>query len=127
MRRATLALAAAILTAAVIPVAAQPDTVTPDVRCLMIGMAMTNAPDPKIRTGGLMAIYYYLGRLDPKLPAAQLEARIRAEARAMTQDKAKADAQRCGQQLTARQSGLQAMAKRLAPPAPPAKGPPPKL
>jgi hypothetical protein len=76
---------------------AQADQYTADVRCLLVSMRlMVAAGDENVKTAAMFANLYYFGRLDGRVPPAELESRLRDEISRMTPETANEEALRCG-------------------------------
>jgi hypothetical protein len=71
-----------------------------DVRCVVVGLRMVEMTAPQARAAGMMLSVYYLGRLDSRVPDAEVEGLIEKEAREMTEAQFRANAVRCGKALT---------------------------
>jgi hypothetical protein len=110
--------------------AARADETTDDVHCLVVFMQMSNAKEQAARTGGLIGSFYYLGKLDQRSRGLDLESLIVTEVAKSTEASFKADAARCGADMTKRgqdaadlgkalQQHAQQMEKPGAKPAPP--------
>lgn len=99
MKRAILGALAAL---AVTGGAARADETSDDVRCLVVFMRLSNAPAEASRTGGLIGTFYYLGKLDQRSRSLDLETLIETEMAKMTEASFKADAERCGSDMTRR-------------------------
>jgi hypothetical protein len=78
-----------------------PDTIA-DVRCLAVGLRISQSPDPAQKNAGLMVTLYYLGRLDGRTPTLGLEDLIAQEIEKMNDAVFRAEAMRCGNHLTVR-------------------------
>jgi hypothetical protein len=86
---------------------------TPDVRCMIVGMRMGQVPGATAQTAGIMAIFYYLGRLDALSPKPDLEALIESEVVKMSPDDLKSEAVRCGSEITEKGKQLQVIGQHL--------------
>src|SRR5689334_21642795 len=77
--------------------------ITDDVRCFGLTLQMMQSQNCTEQMAGTMAHSYYLGRIDGRMPELDLEERVIAELPNMTKpDFFKAEATRCGPQMTAR-------------------------
>jgi hypothetical protein len=76
-----------------------------DIQCLVLGLQMAQSPDNAQNSTAMMVTFYYLGRLDGRNPALDLENRIIDETSAMSKLPA-SDLNkirtRCGSELTTR-------------------------
>lgn len=115
MRRVAclLALTAGVAAAAG-PVAAQAPLTADqaDVRCLMVMQVV--ARDPKVKEQGTKGVIFYTGRLSGRGAMSRIEAIIKAEAAKMSPQQARAELQRCSNDLNARGQELNAVNQRLA-------------
>lgn len=110
---------------------ARADETSDDVRCLIVFMRMSNAQEQPARTGGLIGSFYYLGKLDQRSRGLDLEKLIEGETAKMTEASFKADAARCGRDMTRRGQDAADLGKALrqhaqeveTPGAPPAQAP----
>jgi len=93
--------------------AARADETTDDVHCLVVFMQMSNAKEQAARTGGLIGSFYYLGKLDQRSRGLDLENLIVAEIAKSTEASFKADATRCGRDMTQRGQDAAALGKAL--------------
>lgn len=121
MRRAVLALVAALTLSAVAPQAmAQTPTDRADVRCLL---ALTVAGrDPRNKEAAAAGTQYFMGRLDGRAIGAKLEPTMLAESKALNSGPAiQAELTRCAAQLNKRGAEMKATFQRLQAQA----GPPP--
>lgn len=122
----TLATAAFLWAALGAPAIAAPEEseATTELRCILLSGNMASAKDPQARQAGMMMAFYFLGRLDKKFSAAELQKRLTTEAETITADKLRAAATTCGEQLKARGAFLEDLGGKLsaAAPKPAAKG-----
>lgn len=133
MKRLILGVLAALTLA--VTGGARADETSDDVRCLVVFMRMSNAQEQASRTGGLIGTFYYLGKLDQRSRGLDLENLIEAEMAKATEASFKADAARCGRDMTRRgqdaadlgkalhQRALEREAPGAKPAAPPAEDP----
>jgi hypothetical protein len=87
--------------------------VVADVRCMMVGFSLGQTHDASTQTAGLMAAYYYLGRLDGRSPKPDLETLVAQQADLMTPAVVKSEAVRCGGELTETGKRLQVVGQHL--------------
>jgi hypothetical protein len=96
-------------------VAAPADTeATTELRCILLSGNMASAPDPQARQAGMMMAFYFLGRLDKKFSAAELQKRLLAEAAGIDAEKLRAAATTCGEQLKTRGAFLEDLGSKLS-------------
>ena len=100
------------MTALSTPAAAQ-DAVEADLRCLVVGYALSGSEQETHKSAAVPFSLYYLGRVDGRSPAIDLGKRLGDLATSMTSDDLKADAARCGADYQRRASALQAAGKTL--------------
>ena len=93
--------------------AARADETSDDVRCLVIFMQMSNAQAQAAQTGGLIGSFYYMGKLDGRAQGTDLEKLILDETTQMTEASFKADAKRCGDDMTRRGQAAADLGKAL--------------
>ena len=112
------ALALGALPAAAAPAAADPTTT--DLRCLFVSGALAQSDDPDLKNIGTLSLFYFWGRIEGRMPAAQIAPRLIAEAKTMTPDDVKAQAQVCANMSKAAIQSLSdisdALQKSLGPP-----------
>lgn len=85
-----------------------------DVRCVIVGIWMTNSTNLAQRAAGPMLSAYYIGRLDGRHPDFDLENAIMGELpKMMIQAEFVANAHRCGRDLTAMGGRLTVVGKDL--------------
>ncbi len=92
---------------------AQADETSNDVRCLVIFMQMSNAQAQAAQTGGLIGSFYYMGKLDGRSQGLDLEKLILTEVANMSENSFKADAARCGNDMTRRGQAAADLGKAL--------------
>lgn len=74
---------------------AAPDATTTDLRCLMVSAMLAQGDDPDLKDIGTLSLYYFWGRLEGHVPAADVAQRLIAQAKTMTPDDLKAQARNC--------------------------------
>jgi hypothetical protein len=84
-----------------------------DVRCMIVAMQMGQVPGATAQTAGLLAMYYYLGRLDGRAPDADLATLIEDEVRDWTAADNQSESLRCGSEITTMGRRLQVIGERL--------------
>lgn len=89
--------------------AANDDATEADVRCVVVAMRMGSSDNPQMKTAGMIASMYFLGRVDSRNPDLDLETRIIDDLQKMTPEDLRAESQRCGNILTARGAALKTM------------------
>ena len=129
--RPALLLAAAVALGAV-PAAASPTrppvtgaasgeaTTTTNLRCLFVSGALAQSDDPELKNIGTLSLFYFWGRIEGRMPAGDVAPRLIDEARKMTPDEVKAQAQTCASMSRAASQTLSdisdALQKALGPP-----------
>ena len=82
---------------------AQPPSETvADVQCLVVGAQLAASPDQQQKLVGSMMAIYFLGRIDGRSPAVELQELLKQEATKLTGSELGRAARRCGAQLSAR-------------------------
>ena len=84
-----------------------------DVRCMIVATQMGQVPGAAAQTAGLLAMYYYLGRLEGRAPDADLATLIEDEVRTWTAADNQSERMRCGSEITAMGKRLQVIGERL--------------
>ena len=110
MRSALLTAAAALALAALPPLAAaqaQDAQTTSDIRCVIVAGTLAQNDDPQLKSLGTTSLLYFWGRLEGRGATANAAAQIIEEARKMTADDVKAQAQTCGNMVSAAGQSLQ--------------------
>ena len=88
---------------------------TPDLRCLTISFRLAGSDEAQIRQAGLIAGYYYLGKVDGSAPALDLETAIHDSDLTLSDPQfAAAEARRCGAELQARGREIIEIGNRLS-------------
>ena len=109
-----LMIAAAAMTAqAPAPAAPASDQNGRDARCLIVSSALTDSDDAEVRTAGLIAAQYYLGRIDGRSPGVDLEALLIREAERLPPADQQALLTSCGAVLEQRGKALEAIGDRM--------------
>jgi hypothetical protein len=108
-----VAVAAAMLTTAMMGSTARADETGDDVKCLVIFMQMSNVQAPQAQTGGLIGSFYYMGKLDGRIQGLDLEKLILDEISKMSENSFQADATRCGNDMTKRGQAAADLGKAL--------------
>lgn len=83
-----------------------------DVRCLIVVGQLSKSEDPELRDAGRVASQYFLGRIDGRAPALDLEAAIAAEGAAAVADQ-KDLFLYCGELMKKRGAEVEAIGNRL--------------
>jgi hypothetical protein len=119
MRQAPLA--AALLGAlSLAPAAAHADDPSDnDVRCLVVGAALTGSSDASVQSLGRASLLYFAGRLDGRGDGANLAARVAAADAKMSADDLKAQIPKCSALFTAVAQSLQSISDSLRAQTPP--------
>ena len=66
-----------------------------DVKCLVLGIELSADPDTSLQMPGQFTALYFMGRLNGRMPAPELQAKILATANSITQADIPAIAQSC--------------------------------
>ena len=84
-----------------------------DIRCVIIGMqlsAVTNSPQ---QTQGIVLTWYYIGRLDGRMPKLDIESLLIEETSRMTSSDYSSETKRCGAALAAKGQQVNKIGKDL--------------
>ena len=85
-----------------------------DAKCLIVSNVFAKAAtDPKAREAAKLASFFYLGRLDGRVPVSQLEAALIAQQKGLTAANAGPVMNECNQFIARRSAALQALGQRL--------------
>lgn len=87
------------------------DAYRADMRCFVIATQMAASDQGTVKAAGMVAGFYWMGRLDGREPGANMEDRMMAELPKFDADSAKSEALRCGAELTQRGEAVTAMGK----------------
>ncbi len=87
--------AAAIGAVWTVPAQAQDADADNDVKCLVLGIELSADPDTSLQMPGQFTALYFMGRLNGRMPAPELQAKILATAKSITQADIPAIAQTC--------------------------------
>jgi len=90
------------------------DAAAADLRCFVVALNAAASDDSTQKAAGTMMAVYYMGRLDGGTPNLDLKTRLVEEIRKMTPERFKAEAMRCGADMTARASAMADLAGVLA-------------
>lgn len=86
-----------------------------DLKCMILGVELAASPDPQLQGPGQLTALYFMGRLNGRAPSQDLQAKIIAQAKAMSPGDISTAAQACSTTLAAAGKSLadisQAMAK----------------
>ncbi|MBT2188584.1 hypothetical protein [Sphingobium nicotianae] len=93
--------------------AAQPPEVEADLRCIAIVAAAVGQAQGEARTGVIGGMMYFIGRVEGRAPAIDLEAELRRIYTALTQEVVETERIRCGGILSEKGQRLQAVGKAL--------------
>jgi hypothetical protein len=95
-------------------------TTTIDLRCLMVSAMLAQGDDPDLKDIGTLSLYYFWGRLEGHVPVADVAQRLIDQAKTMTPEELKAQAQNCAALSTKASQNLSdisdALQKSLGPP-----------
>jgi hypothetical protein len=110
MRPALIAAAAAVVLG-VLPATASGQTpaavTTTDVRCLIVSVTLAHSDDPQIKAVGFASLLYFWGRLEGRGAAANVAPQVVAQARTMSVDDIKTQAQTCNALVTSAGQSIQ--------------------
>jgi hypothetical protein len=81
---------------------ARADDTSDDIKCLAVSLDLSGSQDPDDQSLGMLGTMYWLGRLDGRTPAQDLEKQMQAGAFDMRPVDEKAEAARCAQVMTTR-------------------------
>lgn len=110
----SIALTVTVLTLALAaPAHAESPETTQDLKCLAVGFALIQSPDPAVVDAAKVATFYYLGRIDGREPALDLADRLSKPDMQLTQEDLQKAAAICGDQLGARGKQLMEASKKL--------------
>jgi hypothetical protein len=102
-------LIAALLLATAAAAAPEP-SITDDVRCLIVMSAISgSATEPQAKQGGMFGTLIWYGRLSARMPAEAIAATVKQEAAKMNKDNFVTDAKRCGAEMSAYGTAMQAL------------------
>jgi hypothetical protein len=114
--RPALILAAALMLGA-LPAAANaqtPDAVsTTDVRCVIVAGALAQSDDPQMKSIGFASLLYFWGRLEGRGASTNLAPQIVDQARKMSADDIKTQAQTCNALVTSAGQSIQDLSNTL--------------
>jgi hypothetical protein len=82
--------------------AAAPAVDSADVRCFLVTAEMADTKDKEVETAASIMMFYYLGRIDGKDPAANIEALVEQEAARLTDAEKKQLLATCSAQVERR-------------------------
>jgi len=113
-RRPLIAVAA--LAAAMLAFPATASTSDQTVRCLMAANIFSKVEaDAAKKQAAVGALFFYLGRLDPAQPQAQLKAQLVAQGKTLNQQNLGPTMNACVQQIGAEQRVMQTISQQLGP------------
>jgi hypothetical protein len=84
-----------------------------DTRCLLVGILLAAKDDPTVSSAGLMASFYYLGRLDGHAPNADLAKSVLDQIAKLKPEDYDALAKSCGAILKERGQAMTAAGKQI--------------
>jgi hypothetical protein len=95
-------------------------TTATDLRCLFVSGALAQSDDPDLKNIGTLSLFYFWGRIEGRLPDGEIAQRLIDEAKKMTPEDIKAQAQTCANMSKAASQHLSdisdALQKALGPP-----------
>ena len=113
--RPALILAAALALGA-LPAAASAQTsdlTTTDVRCVIVSGALAQSEDPQMKAIGFASLLYFWGRLEGRGASANIAPQVIAQARTMSADDIKSQAQTCNALVTGAGQSIQDLSNTL--------------
>ena len=113
--RPALILAAALALGA-LPAAASAqsaDITTTDVRCVIVSGALAQSEDPQMKSIGFASLLYFWGRLEGRGAAANVAPQVIAQARTMSANDIKSQAQTCNALVTGAGQSIQELSNTL--------------
>lgn len=78
---------------------AQADPNTDDVHCFLVAIKMADSDQPAQKTLGLMGQFYWMGKLDGRMPGLDMETAVMAELPKMLGKLFERESARCGKEL----------------------------
>src|ERR1700677_1351478 len=82
--------------------AALADDTSDDLKCLAVSLNMSASDDPDVQSVGMLSTMYWMGRLDGRTPALDLEKQMKDAADGMKPADMQTEAARCAQALKTR-------------------------
>lgn len=82
--------------------AAQADETSDDIKCLAVSLDLSSSQDPDDQALGILSTMYWMGRLDGRTPALDLDKQMQAGAFDMRPADEKAEVARCAQVMNTR-------------------------
>lgn len=113
MRKRGLSMLVAILGLASMPIGAQEAVNIADIRCVVVGMKLTGAPNSPEQSRGFLLTLYYIGRLDGRSPKLDIEHLIIEETRRMADADYVSEEKRCGGALVVKGQQITEIGKHL--------------
>ena len=113
--RPALILAAALALGA-LPAAASAqsaDITTTDVRCVIVSGALAQSEDPQMKSIGFASLLYFWGRLEGRGAADNIAPKVIAQARSMSANDIKSQAQTCNALVTGAGQSIQELSNTL--------------
>jgi hypothetical protein len=96
MQGANRVLALLVLLSAVMRCEAQEASIVPDVRCVVVGLRLSESTNATQQNSGAMLMLYYIGRLDGEAPTVEVEDFLIQEVGKMSASDLDKEARRCG-------------------------------
>jgi hypothetical protein len=84
-----------------------------DIRCVIVGAKSANSDNPQQQKAGATMVIYYIGRLDGRTPALDVERLLVSESSKMTPSDYTVDAKRCAAWLTEKAQQIAKIGKDL--------------
>ena len=104
---------AALLLSTLAQAEPQPDPLTFDLRCMIVAGSLRESPDANLRAAAAGASLFFFGRVDARLPEAELEQRLTAEAAAVLAGDRGQMMRACGAFMQARGQAMMAIGQRM--------------
>jgi len=89
------------------------DITTTDVRCVIVSGALAQSEDPQMKSIGFASLLYFWGRLEGRGAADNIAPKVIAQARSMSADDIKSQAQTCNALVTGAGQSIQELSNTL--------------
>ena len=104
---------AALLVATLAQAEPSPDPLTFDLRCLIVSASLRESQEANVRAAAAGATLFFFGRVDARLPEAELEQRLTAETAAVLAGDRGQMMRACGAFMQARGQAMMAIGQRM--------------
>lgn len=108
-----LLIAAAVGLALSLPAQAQESPSDADARCLLLAIGGAGSRDPNVQQGSMLGMLYYLGRINGRTPALDLEAAVVRAMKSFRAEDAERESERCSEVMLKSGEELKRLADRL--------------